>query len=315
MLSGLFPMLLLLILFCGLVSIAVASPRNSGRIAFASNRDGNTEIYSMRSDGTNQIRLTNNTGVDYHPVWSPDGTSIAYLSQNGFGPFSIKVMNADGSNQTVVTSVFYGVCVWPWRDDWSMSWSPNGKKIAFQENGDIFTVDIDGTNRINLTNHFASDAEPTWSADGTRIIFTSSRLFFSTMYSMNANGTNVQALPSDGEFWDTAPMYSPTGDRIAFVVNSNVNGPILYTANADGTNRLPFDGLGSVSQYRNNPRWSPNGTRIVFHLWEGFDDNAEIYVKNVSGGQMVQLTNSAGSNFHPSWQQVATKTITVVSGD
>jgi len=291
---------------------SVAASRTSGRIVFSSNRDGNTEIYSMRSDGTNQVRLTNNTGLDYHPVWSPDGSRIAYLSQNGSTfTFSIKVMNADGGNQTVVTPVTYGFCVWPWQDEWSLSWSPDSRKIAFQESGDIFTVNVDGTNRVNLTNDFSWDVEPTWSADGTRILFSSSRSsFIRIMHSMNTDGSNVQALPSDGEMWDTAPEYSPTGDRIAFVVNSNVNMPVLYTANADGTNRAPFEGLGSATQTRNKPRWSPDGTRIIFHMWESFGSDAEIYVRSVRRGQLVQLTNTEGSNFDPSWQPRVPKTST-----
>ena len=50
------------------------------RIAFASNRDGNAEIYSMNADGTNQTRITNHTARDFDPAWSPDGSRIAFAS-------------------------------------------------------------------------------------------------------------------------------------------------------------------------------------------------------------------------------------------
>jgi len=304
----------LVILSCAAVSIA-AAPR-SGKIAFASNRDGNTEIYTMNSDGTNQVRLTNNTSVDYHPVWSPDGKRIAYLSQNEIGfTFSIRVMDANGANKAVLTSVNYGFCVWPWQDEWSLSWSPDSRKIAFQENGDIFTVNVDGTNRTNLTDDSAWDSEPSWSADGTRIMFTSQRDFFRTLYSMNVDGSNLVALPSDGEFWDSAPEFSPNGEKIAFVVNSSFNTPVLYTANADGTNRIPFDGVGSNSHNRNKPKWSPDGARIAFQMWESSGSDSEIYVRNIGRGQLIQLTNTVGSNFDPSWQPRTSKIITVGTGD
>lgn len=310
--NGSFFTLFLLILFGTLVSISAATQFN-GRIVFASDRDGNSEIYSMKNDGSNQIRLTNNTGIDYHPVWSPDGRRIAYLSQNGSNfTFAIRVMNSDGGNPALVTNIFYNFCVWPFQDDWSMSWSPDGRKIAFPENGDIYSVNVDGSGRVNLTNNPAWDSEPTWSANGSKIIFTSSRAFFRTLYSMNTDGTNVQALPSDGEFWDTAPEYSPSGDKIAFVVNSSLNAPVLYTANADGTNRRPFETFATGSLYRNKPRWSPDGTKITFQMWSPSTSDAEIYVRSVGRGPLVQLTNSVGSNFDASWQPRVPK---IISGD
>jgi Tol biopolymer transport system component len=88
------------------------SPDGS-RIVFYSNRDGNTEIYTMGIDGSSQTRLTNNASRDEGPVWSPDGTKIAFNS-NRDGDHEIFVMNADGSSQTQLTnnSVDDGFAVW-----------------------------------------------------------------------------------------------------------------------------------------------------------------------------------------------------------
>jgi len=119
---------------------------------------------------------------------------------------------------------------------------------------------------------------------------------------MNADGSDVRALPSAGEFIDYSPDWSPTGTKIVFVVGSENFLPILYIANADGTNRQPFDGTGFGSTHRNKPKWSPDATKIVFHIWEFFSNDAEIYVKNVDGGGLIRLTNTNGNNFQPSWQ-------------
>ena len=71
--------------------------RGPSKIAFVSNEDGNQEIYVMNADGSNPTRLTNNSDVDFLPAWSPDGTSIAFVSRIGEGNFEIYVMDADGS--------------------------------------------------------------------------------------------------------------------------------------------------------------------------------------------------------------------------
>ena len=82
------------------------SPDGS-KIAFVSFLDGGDDIYVMNTDGSGQIRLTNNTADDICPVWSPDGTMIAFASSDpniDNGAREIYVMNADGSAQTRITN-------------------------------------------------------------------------------------------------------------------------------------------------------------------------------------------------------------------
>jgi TolB protein len=279
--------------------------RSNGRIAFTSDRDGNLEIYAMNSDGTGQVRMTNNPGPDCFPAWSPDGSKLAFVGQGPSGAFAIKLMNADGTNEIQLTPIAFSPSPYPWHEKWALSWSPDGAKIAFQENGEIFVINSDGSNRANLTNHPAFDQEPSWSRDGSRILFTSSRVPWITLHTMKADGTDVQALPSAGEYWDMSPDSSPAGDRIAFLVHSEMILPVLYTANTDGTNRQIFDqcGAGMCSQHRNKPKWSPDATKMVFHMWEYFSGDCQIYWKSVSGGGLTQLTFN-GRNFQPSWQPI-----------
>ena len=68
------------------------------KIAFASNRDGNYEVYVMNADGSGQTRLTSNTATDLEPTWSPDGTKIVFESFRD-GNYEIYVMDADGTDQ------------------------------------------------------------------------------------------------------------------------------------------------------------------------------------------------------------------------
>jgi len=78
---------------------------SNGKIAFASNRDGDYEIYLIDSDGTGLTQLTNNDYDDTQPSWSNDGLRLALVSNRDSGSYQseIYVMQSDGTNQTRLT--------------------------------------------------------------------------------------------------------------------------------------------------------------------------------------------------------------------
>jgi dipeptidyl aminopeptidase/acylaminoacyl peptidase len=125
-----------------------AYPGANGEMAFASERDGNFELYRMNADGSDQTRLTTNPADDREPAWSPDGNKIAFVSN-----FEIYRMNADGTGQVQLTHNAAGGDEWP-------TWSPDGSKIAFTSYGGIsnpfgavYLINEDGTGRTQLTNN------------------------------------------------------------------------------------------------------------------------------------------------------------------
>lgn len=83
--------------------VCSATSGANGQLAFASNRDGNYEIYVTHADGSSPARLTNNAATDAQPAWSPDGTKIAFAS-NRDGDFEIYIMDADGSHPMRLTN-------------------------------------------------------------------------------------------------------------------------------------------------------------------------------------------------------------------
>ncbi|HEV2765667.1 MAG TPA: fibronectin type III domain-containing protein, partial [Pyrinomonadaceae bacterium] len=168
---------------------------DAAKIAFVTNRDGNNEIYVMNADGTNPVRLTNHGGSDSAPAWSPDGAKIAFQSTRD-GNEEIYIMNADGTSPTRLTNN-------PALDT-TPTWSPGGTRLAFFSNrtsangggdgvGEIFVMNADGSYQQNLTNFpNVVDRDPSWSPDGTRIAFSTSRDGLpaaNEIYVMNADGT------------------------------------------------------------------------------------------------------------------------------
>ena len=177
------------------------------RIAFASDRDGNWEIYVMDVNGGNPRNLTNDPSDDRDPSWSPDGKRIVFFSNrdghviDGRPTSEIYVMDADGGNPQNLTN--------DRNDDRFPSWSPDGKRIAFVSDRDgppryfdIYVMDADGGNLQRLTSDPRDDRNPSWSPDGERIVFGARREgHFETkfavtyeIYVMDADGGNQQRL-------------------------------------------------------------------------------------------------------------------------
>ena len=185
-----------------LTSISLAQLANT-RIAFMSTRnvDWDAEIYLMTPDGEQIRRLTEQPKADTEPAWSPDGKRITFVSyrdlkripERGVIRGEIYVMNADGTNPINLTRSAE-------RADKISTWSPDGKRIAFTSaelfdghtlvNSDIFVMDVDGGDPINITNHDALDQTPDWSPNGNWIAFSSLRDGNWEIYVMDVDGAN-----------------------------------------------------------------------------------------------------------------------------
>ena len=137
------------------------SPDGS-RLVFASEGD----LYTMRADGSQQLRLTSSKTEDQFPAWSPDGTKIALTAGVGSKAF-IDVVNADGSGRTRLTRG---------GSEYEPRWSKDGSKIAYTDFtsglGHIVVMNADGTGPTRLTGAPKRvDYDPSWSPDGTKILF------------------------------------------------------------------------------------------------------------------------------------------------
>jgi Tol biopolymer transport system component len=115
------------------------------------------EIYVSPTDGSGAaIAVSNNPGDDWWPVWSPDGTRIAFGSTAAgasFGPGRLRVINADGTGQIDLS---------PAENVWEPAWSPDGTRIAYSGSvGHVFVANADGSGRTELTPNMDS-SRPVW---------------------------------------------------------------------------------------------------------------------------------------------------------
>ena len=204
------------------------------RIAFSSQRTGNSDIFVMNADGAGQVDLSNTSDrTEFSPAWSPNGTKIAFVGQPS--TFELFVMNADGTGVTQLTNDG-GFDAFP-------AWSPDGTKIAFASNPgyplgetDIVVINADGSGRTSLTSGPSDDFSPDWSPDGSKIVFhrDPSRFADATdIWVMNADGSGQTQLTNDPTR-DMAPAWSPDGSKIVWGRGAAA-GSDLYTMSPDGT--------------------------------------------------------------------------------
>jgi Tol biopolymer transport system component len=211
-----------------------------GRVAFGADVPGtkNSDIYSANPDGSDLRQLTKDSSRNATPSFSRDGKRIAFVSTRDGEKHQIYVMNSDGSNLLRLTKD-------PAVSFYNPQLSPDGKHIVYYaEKGDnldqIWVMNIDGSDQRLLTGGIGHNIFPGWSADGKRIIFSSSKrdkndsgsfVEGSYIYTMNADGSALTKLGNINSFF---ARYSPDGKKIAYISGRFPNAAI-YVANADGS--------------------------------------------------------------------------------
>jgi len=315
-------------------TLAAPSGSSPPQIAFASNRDGNWEIYLTDIDGQHQTRLTRLEPQDRFPLWSPDRSQVAFGSQVNGDHWELWVMNADGTapRQLATQIVAKGF----------RQWSHDGTRIVFaadvRDDVEIFSVEVATGRLARLTDSPGEDRDPSWSPDDRHIVFSSTRDGNAEIYLMNADGTDPRRLTNEGAR-DGSPAWSPDGSTIAFTSarDGDGRGGDVYLARvADGrVERLTTgahatndallwspDGahiavqtadrdydiqlvrmvdrqrrtVAGTSAYEGQFSWSPAGDRLVF-ISERDGFNA-VYVTDLTGKQ-TRLTTT--SSLNPNW--------------
>jgi Tol biopolymer transport system component len=219
------------------------------------------------------------------PPPAPADPAIAYVIWSRKGPSSLMVMNADGSNQTEIYQSpdhYFG----------PVSWSSDGRHIAFEEDLEIFRIDVEvpngvptGSNRQLLVGgHDPHVGCPRWSPLGDRILYCTLEL----------GGNAIMAVPAAGGTPETLytglniqlPTWAPDGQRIAFVERTTIKILDLTTGTVSTVRELPGADFDSLDWAR---------TQDVLAYCLGGDD--KIYTIDIGTGEITEI----GEGHHVSW--------------
>lgn len=183
------------------------------------------------------------------------------------------------------------------------------QKVAYHSNRDgnfeIYSIHADGSNETRLTNNKAYDGFPSWSPDGSKILFQSDRAGQPAIFVMNANGTDVKKIPNTegGNY----AKWSPDGSKIAFFQELNWNTEIIVI-NPDGSNPINISNYDATDE---TPSWTKDGSMIAFQSNRDADplpenateedrQNFAIYVMNADGTNVREVTGYEFNDENPS---------------
>jgi Tol biopolymer transport system component len=209
---------------------------------------------------------------DALPVWSPDGSRIAYLTTRG--GLALVTVSADGSGEARILEG-YGSPGGPYPDPTVLALSPDWRWVAaLRHTGSRFVlvaVRLDGSEERELAPS-AYLARPAWSPDSRRVVFTSSD---GALAVVGLDGSGFARFATAG----LAPSWSPDGTRIAYQGGVPGN-PDVHVVGADGQGDvLVAGGPGGQGE----PKWSPDGASIAFLTQSAVGENFALAVSRPDG--------------------------------
>jgi Tol biopolymer transport system component len=207
------------------------SPDGS-KLVFASDRDGNREIYVMDvQDGSSLSNLTRHKAPDWQPAWSPDGKRVAFSSYRDEN-WEVYLVAVDGTNLVRLTDH-------P-ESDFSPAWSPDGTQILFVSrrhgDADLFAIDVKTSELTQLTESELDEYDPSWSPDGEWIAFVTQVKDQSGIFVMRADGSAPVNLTESIYANDFQPTWTAESERLIFVSYTTADGDHdLYAMQRDGS--------------------------------------------------------------------------------
>ena len=277
-------------------SVVIDTPLDepSGKIVFTCNIQGD-EVCIIKADGSSFQRLTNTSLANFNASLSPDGESVVYVVKQGETSEIYELNPGNGQIQQLTDLKKYVS---------TPEISPDNKYIIFtyrpgQNNSQIWLMSRDGTNPHKWYGSAGQDAhDPTWSPDGTKVLFAVGRNNSNKLYIMELSGGEPQEVNAKIDTRGHSDW------SIGNLITLDMGGEFMheiYVMNLDGSN------LHRVSQGNNaqGESFSPDGKWLAFTAYTDVINknqaSCEIYIMRLDGSDMRRLTNNAYCDYQPRW--------------
>lgn len=267
------------------------------QIAYASQRDGSTQIWLLDLNGSS-TQITHLADGACQPAWSPDGKRLVFISpcsgkKEDYNLSSMYLINADGAGLVPLASLPGG--------DFDPAWSPDGSQIAFttlRDNGvpHIYLYNLTDSTVMRLSSVVNYERQPAWSPDGKWLAYQSSRLGQPQIWIMTPTGENAQEFSVLVSSLEWMPVWAPDGSIMVYSQGS----PSRLFARVIGNKLAKAFPLSDKASPAEGADFSPDGWWVVFESKQ--DGNTDLYYMLKNGSNLTKLTDNPDLDFQPAWR-------------